>query len=314
MVPGSLRRQVHTTATKLGDRLSRLWSRPRTSTPPRAQVSTPLDAINDEFHDTYGESRHEARREVPVFVILGDELILFHHDERKVWSFAPRGFHVIKSISHAPLAIFATFERRGDAQPDEAQRARLKTQREQLASALLQLEGDSAGLAARTRDDLRTVLETSAAFLDSAPGSVSRDELRGFARGLGPLLLRLIDDATQLQLDALDAHVQDALHALSQQDRKALQVVVAGDHQARERALAMQYFRRRLREPSGIEQRVTYAEGVSDEQSALALVGTRRLDHAIGRAFFQDAYRLQRDLLGDAAHARLENAKLTPIV
>lgn len=313
MLPGSLRRQAQATATKLGDRLSRLWSRPRTSSPARAQVSPPLDAINDQFHDSYGESRHEARCKVPVFVVLGDQLILFHRDERTVWSFAPRSFHAIKSVAHAPLAVFAGLEAQTEHELDEPARERLATQREQFVRALAHLDADAGDLSAGTRDDLRAVLQTCADFLGNTRGRVSRGELTVFARELGPLLMRLTDDATQLQLDALHEHVEAALHMLSQQDRKWLQVVVAGDHQARARSLAMQYFQLRLREPTGVEQRVTYAEGVSDEQGALALVGTRRLDHAIGRAFFSDAYRLQRDILGDAAHARLDRAKLSSI-
>lgn len=314
MQRGSLRRQAHATATALGDRLSKLWSRPRASAPPRAQVSPALDAINDQFHDSYGASRHEARRKVPVFVILGDELILFHRDERTVWSFAPRGFHAIKSVAHAPLAIFATFEPETEPGSEVPPRESLAAQRAQLARALERLEGDTEELAESTRDDLRTVLRACADFVDRVDGRVSREALTAFARALGPLLMRLTDDATQLQLDALHRHVEAALQTLSRQDRKGLQVVVAGDHQARARSLAMQYFQLRLSEPKGVEQRVTYAEGVSDEQGALALVGTRRLDHAIGRAFFSDTYRLQRDILGDAAHARLAEAKVTPIL
>ena len=89
--------------------------------------------------------------------------------------------------------------------------------------------------------------------------------------------------------------------------------MVTGDHQARTRSLGMQYFCRRLDEPADSEHRVTYAEGVSDEQSALALVGTRRLDRAVARAFFGDPQRLQRDILGDAAHALLAESKLPRI-
>jgi len=303
-------------AAKLGERVARLWGRPRGSPPARAEVGGPLDAINDQFHDTYGASRQSARREVPVFVILADALILFHRDTRQAWSFAPRSFHVIKSVAHAPLAIYAALEPHEDRPLDLATRERLAAQRAQLADALGRLAGDLrelSELSESTRADLRTVLEACADFLSPLPRAVPRALLSQFAGPLGPLLLRLADDATGLQLDALHAHTEEALCSLSPEERAALHVVVAGDHQARERSLALQYFQRRLGEPRGVEQRVSYAEGVSDEQGALALVGTRRLDRAIGRAFFGDAHRLQRDILGDAAHARLERSSLTPI-
>jgi len=54
-------------------------------------------------------------------------------------------------------------------------------------------------------------------------------------------------------------------------------------------------------------------QAVQDEDAALALVGTQRLDRALAQAFFGDARRLQRDVLGDAAHALLSARALTPI-
>ena len=294
--------------------MAQLWNRPRTGPPPRFQVGGPLDAINDEFHAAHAESRGEARREVPVFVVLADALILFHRGERTSWSFSPRAFHVIKSVAHAPLVIFAMLYGRTDEHLDPRLRAQLGAQRERMVESLARLDQDARELTAATRDDLRSVLVACIDFLDPRRAHVSEPARDAFAGKLGPLLLRLSDAATQLQLDALDEHVEYALSTLSAEARSELQVVVAGDHQARARSLAMQYFQKRLREPPDSERRVTFAEGVADEQAALALVGTRRLDHAMARAFFGDEQRLQRDILGDSAHARLQDKVLAPIL
>ena len=67
-------------------------------------------------------------------------------------------------------------------------------------------------------------------------------------------------------------------------------------------------------EQNGSDEHVTYGENVSTEQEALALVGTRRLDKYIARAFFGDEKRLQRDVLGDAATRCLDRMDLPPIV
>ena len=61
------------------------------------------------------------------------------------------------------------------------------------------------------------------------------------------------------------------------------------------------------------ENRVTYGEGVEDVDEALALVGKRRLDVTIAKAFFGDARRLQRDVLGDAVDELLAETDLAPI-
>jgi hypothetical protein len=88
--------------------------------------------------------------------------------------------------------------------------------------------------------------------------------------------------------------------------------VVVGDHQARARSLGMQYFKRRLQEPPGADQRVTYGENIEDEDEAISLVATRRLDKQIAQAFFGDENRLQRDVLGDAAKRCLDELDFPP--
>lgn len=75
----------------------------------------------------------------------------------------------------------------------------------------------------------------------------------------------------------------------------------------------MQYFQRRFGESEGDDDRVTYGENVSDEAEAIALVGTRRLDFELARAFFGDERRLQRDVLGDAAKRCLDRLQLTRV-
>jgi len=100
------------------------------------------------------------------------------------------------------------------------------------------------------------------------------------------------------------------LATLAPAARQALEVIVTGDHQARARSLALQYFQKRFGEPPGVEARVTYAEAVGDEAGALKLAATRTLDRAIAAAFFGDPHRLQRDILGDAAQTLLAELDL----
>lgn len=298
---------------RLAARLKGLRGRPSREAPSRAEVGGPLDAVNDDFHDNYQVARTRARREVPVFVVLADDLVLFHDDRRIAWSFSPRAFHVIKSVVHGPVALYAAFEREEGAQLDPMQAHRLSALREKVECAGARLDQDAAGLDTQTRDDLRGVLDACLELLRMPYREATRQRLDDFARALGPTLLRLADVATQLQLDALHLHVEEALRALPAAALRDLQVVVAGDHQARARSLAMQYFQKRLGEPPEAERRVTYAEGVSDERAALALVGTRELDRTLARAFFGEERRLQRDVLGDSARERLAKLEVQGI-
>jgi len=269
--------------------------------PPRVEPA--FDAVNDAFHDAYGRARSEAEVDAPVFVVLADALLVFRGSERHVREFTPPAFHLVKSAAHAPVAVFAALSH---------DRGGVGTMATHVAAA----RAAAAGLlpAGEVLADVEATFDATLALLTDAERR-ARDagSLSAFAAKVGPVLLRLTAHATKMQLAALHDAVEDALAALSAEERSTLEVIVTGDHQARARSLAMQYFQERFGEAPGADERVTYAEGVGDEASALALVGTRRLDRAIARAFFGDDKRLQRDILGDAGAAELARMQLAPI-
>jgi hypothetical protein len=303
-----MRRAAAVALARVSDLIAGLRGFPRATPSPRPGVDPPLDDINDRFHASYDRARNAASRDGPVFIVLADELIIFRNDEREALSFSPRSFHVIKSAAHAPVALYAMF-----AGPAPVLETQLAAMRGRIVAAL-ESEAMAWDELSDARSDLNLVLQRCCEFLDET-GSERACEarLRSFAAEMGPPLLRLAQEATRLQLLALHEHTERAVRGLSAEQRGRLKVVVAGDHQARVRSLAMQYFRKRLAEPSGAEKRVTYAEGVRDERSALALVGTQRLDRAIAQAFFGEESRLQRDILGDAAESQLRSFAVTTI-
>lgn len=276
------------------------------SGPPPPRVGSALDDVNDGFHGSYDGARDQTKLEGPVLIALADELIVFRGEKRRTLHITPRIFHVIKSVAHAPVALYAALHRPSDG-------ASLSALREHVAASLAALEAEKDAEPA-TLEDLRSVLRATLAFAERADAAAPEAAgLDAFAKEQGEALLRLTTAATRVQLASLDAGVEEALADLSAEERGTLQVVVTGDHQARVRSLGMQYFRKRLGESDGEEARVTYAEGVADADEALALVGKRRLDNAIARAFFGDAKRLQHDVLGDAVHDLLATADLARI-
>lgn len=252
--------------------------------PPR--IGGPFDDVNDAFHRHYDEARRGSETQLPVLVVLADELIRFRGDEQRTFPITPREFHAIKSVAHLPLAVCGVLYTSGDRAALEALRAQ--------------------GQAARgTAKDMDAIIAETDRFLAAVLSGAAAD-VDGFAAALGPRLLELTDRATGLQLDALDRAANDAVEGFTDEEHMGFAVVVTGDHQARARSLAMQYFRKRLGEESGAEKRVLYGEAISDAREARALVGKNRLDRRLARAFFGDEHRLQRDILGDAAAARLD--------
>lgn len=259
---------------------------------PTDTQSPPLNQVNGAFHDAYGAARDDERRAVPVLVVLADTLALRFGDTRRAIDFTPELFHVIKSVVHAPVAVYAAV----------LGPAKAPGLRHRIDAARVALDGYVAD-APDTVQRLATILDETLAFLDHP------DDPDAFARAMGPRLLESTDDATQLQLRALDEAAAALLDALTPAQRADVNVVVAGAHQARARSLGMQYFGKLLGDDA--ELRLAYAESVETEEEAVQLVGTRRVDRMIGNAFFGDASRLERDVLGDSVKSRLHDYSLS---
>ncbi len=279
----------------------RFLTRPSASRP---NVTPALDEVNDAFHASYDDVRATAEDEAPALVLLGDTLVVCTHDRRVEIPVSPPRFHAIKAAAHAPVAAYALLHPERDATLGPSARSKLEKLRQALAQSLDQ-EPERGSTAAE-------MLGATRLFVADAlkAGQISRDVLSNFARSAGRMLTRLTEEATELQLSALDAATERALGLLSSVGHAHVQVVVAGDHQARTRSLGMQYFQLRLAEAPDADLRVTYGEGVTTVDEALSLVGKQRFDRELALAFFGDAKQLQQDVLGDAAAALL--ARIPP--
>ena len=266
----------------------------------------PLDAVNKAFHQNYDAARSGAERQGPVLVVIAGSLVLHRNcgHDRIDRAFSSRIYDVIKSAAHAPVALYAAMQR-GDGSSARL----LRSLEASLAASLESLDREVQDV--EVAGHMREVLERTLKFL---AGESDTPALDGFAGQVGPLMLVLTDHATRYQLAALHLVAESLLRELGSEEKRTLRVVVVGVHQVRARSLAMQYFQRRLREPEGAEERVTYAEGAATVEEALELVGTQRLDRAIATAFFGEAKRLQRDVLGDATKRLLAEMDLPPLV
>ena len=83
-------------------------------------------------------------------------------------------------------------------------------------------------------------------------------------------------------------------------------VVIPGSSLARKDFVAVQYFAKLLGE-RGEGRRIIFAESRWDESQELQLLGTHILDTEVGVAFFNDPWRMQRDLLASAADSYLDS-------
>ena len=261
--------------------------------PEPTETSLPAtDHVNDAFHDAYEAARDPGGGRSPVLVVLADTLTLLVGTRRQAERFSPELFHVVKAVVHGPVAAFA-------AASDPERLKRLREHLHGCEEELSAVEGEPEAV-----KRLRTIVADTVRFVEGAlERTPSRSQRDAFAGRLGKLLLTSTDDATRIQLAAIDRVAAKLLGTLSEAERASVQVVVAGAHQARARSLGMQFFGKLLGERA--EDQLVYAESIETEDEALTLVDTRLYDRTIATAFFGEATRLERDVLGDSVKARL---------
>ncbi|MCX7355699.1 MAG: hypothetical protein NTY59_12890 [Alphaproteobacteria bacterium] len=270
--------------------------------PAAAQVtgSDALDRLNASFRARYAESRAATLgRTDPVILVEFETLVLLHKGERRAEPFTPPLYHQLKSIAHIPLALFVMSSQYSDKPlPAEARRA-LDEYRAQVVAARDALP--AIEIPADLRPTLDTIISSSLSLIDETRASGRFDPMAttALARSLEPALMSAAREAARVQLNGLDRASRRFRADLGEEAWSRTYVVVLGVRQARVGNLQYSYFQRVLG-PVADNKRLIYAESVFDETKALELLGTILLDREIGVAFFDQEYRMERDLLSDA--------------
>jgi hypothetical protein len=259
-----------------------------------------LTALNNAFRAAYADARSRVLKSSgPTLIVKGDNFALLRHGQRVEANVGTPIYDPVKTIAHIPLAIYVTLTP-GDGAIDDDRLKTLAGLRELIPPAEASL--DALNLSAATLARQRRIVAASLAFLDdvAARRTFARSSLVAFTRGMAPLVMENVTEATRAQLDAIHARVSAWRRDLSPQEWDQLHVLIIGPHMPRENLVVTQYFLRLLHEPTE-GRRVVYAESLWQEPQALDLLGTHLLDGSIGEAFFGDYMRMHRDLLGDAA-------------
>lgn len=259
-----------------------------------------LTALNNAFRAAYADAKGRVLASSgPTLIVNGDTFTLLREGRRVEANTGTAIYDPVKTIAHIPLAIYVTLTP-GDGALDEDRLKTLAGLRELIPPARASL--DAVKLPAATLARQKQIVTASLAFLDDVAErrKFARSSLLAFTRGMAPLVMQNVNEATRAQLDAIHAQVSVWRRELSPKEWSALHVVIIGPHMPRQDLVVTQYFLRLFHEP-GEGRRVVYAESLWEEPKALDLLGTHLLDGSVGEAFFGDYLRMHRDLLGDAA-------------
>lgn len=291
---------------------SRAGASPSGPTPSDAalEVSDPLHALNEAFREAYAERRDAALAHMgPLIAQLDDVLVLRYRGQRLVGPARTRRYHELKALNHLPLALYMLLAgERGE--PSPSLRERLAALRPLIVAAAAGLEQRSLGAESLARQ--RRLLDAALALLDQAlaQGGVTLQALTAYSRAQVPDLLRNAEDAARDQIDTMHATFEAWKQRMTPEEREQLCAVVAVSHMSSPGNVAMQYFTLALgdkwegrfnQEALHPDKRVLAAEAGFEEAQAFALLGMHALDTHVGRRFFGEEMRLERDILADAA-------------
>ncbi len=282
--------------------------------PPSVPASTssedalivPWNEMNMRFREDYSKSRlRQLEKLGPIVILREDKMIMRYKGEVKTLQVIPQRYTLLKSVSHIPLAIFVILDGRTDAPLSDEAKKELSTFRGFVDKASGNI-GDWK-LSGESLSRQKLTIQDSQKFIDTVlkNGSVSKEELRKFARTMAPLVLETAYEATSMELDLIDAGLKSWKENMPAEDWNRLHVVIMQPHMPRNENRTMLYFEKMLKQPYEGE-RIIYCEGSSDEEYAVNLIGTHVLDKHIAVDFFKDPWRMHRDLLGDAAKRYLK--------
>jgi len=292
---------------------------PNSKAPPTEQstdankLPAELDALNVASRKIYADARTLELTKIPVVIIVsGDDLVLRKNGKRTVATVIPAEYHVLKSYAHSTLALYTHLSSEvGMPISNE----RLKSLREY--QVLLTAAGpalEKLGLDPETKARQKRILERAGEFVASVlkKGMFSADELIIFCRASRADILANGAGAAKAQILATHKQVMEWKSGMTAEEWATLTVIVTGGQTARTENAAVQYFSRLLGEANGEGRRVVYAESLWDEEKAVNLLGTRRLDGKLSVAVFGDPYRMYRDFLADGARTAIDDILAPP--
>jgi hypothetical protein len=289
----------------------------------RPPPNEPFAAINIGFHETYTRLVEQVLAQlgdsVPVVVLIGDDATLLCDNRERREQVIPTRYHELKALGHLAFGVQLTLMANGSGRLTELTANELHEKRAQIREAEEAANASSNGVCfSQTNKAPAELLCRARALVDRVleEGAVNFNRLEEHTRALAAHALETAQLAVCVELEQLHALLGRWRNDLGETRWAGLYVVICGGHQPRYREATCQYFGRVLHEPDGSgaqgEDRMVYAEGLCDIDSALDLLARHIVDQRASNLLFGDRRRLQEDLLADAA--RTEVRKLFPKV
>jgi hypothetical protein len=280
---------------------------------PRREQQLAFQEVNDKFHRDYAQAKAEIRDGLgPIIICNHSEMTLLKGASKYSEAFIGSRYTGLKQISHITLDVFVLLTNHTGEVLPQATIERLRELKSDIKAAENQLP-DNQGLPPSDLLRQRQLLDRTAEFLDLVikDKQVSAVRLRRYVRDCALPDLSNAYEATGAQIEAMDAIVSKWRQEMTPEQWSRLHVIITTGHMPRKELVAFQYFCKLLHQTQEGKQ-VIVAEllGPADDDQLIDLLVTHILDGKVAVEFFNDPWRMHRDLLSDAAKKYLRKHAL----
>jgi len=231
-----------------------------------------IDVILKEIYERRCRS---SIRGFPVLLHLEDTSFVLYRGKERSLAVNParESYDLLKVLSHLPLAI------------------QLGAEAKELLRLLPDVtkEVEQSPLTARDKKIQANLLSRCRDFLTKPYG------LDEFCHSLLGDIQWNLRRAAELRVQGMHEQMQRWAQELGRKNWNELRIVIVTSPMARRENLPELYFRWLLGDTN--QARIFKVEGIESESEALRVFGVHQVDSEIGRAFFDDAQYMHRDLL-----------------
>jgi hypothetical protein len=284
------------------------------------QLTAPEEAANylytldTEMQSNYAKTQYATgQMQSPVILAMfngtGGRYILRRNGKQEAVEPVPALYQQMKSVSHTLVGIFEIispyFE---DSQTGNWQHSLAEYDR-QMKEALARLS--NVGMPTEYERYCQNILEGGIAFMDKAlkTGTFTAADYSAYAKALMPDVYKTISLAGKLQVDHFQAVVKKWRQDMGEEEWSRLYTVVNTAWAMRRENVHFQIMAQMMGRDA-INDRLILAEAINNvtEDDLIMLLGRIVNDRVLSILVFDKTYRMDVELIGEAARAATESA------
>lgn len=262
---------------------------------------------NTKAHEIYNQLKNKyIQKTDPLIIAWGDRLAFYHNHVLQEYPIVSGEYRDLKGISHVTLAVFALLNPLNQFPKNIADVEAYKSVIDSTEKAV-----DSLPLSAEQKIRQKQILGRTNQVLQKAISKkeISDQSVADFFNSISPFIMKNINEASRNEINLLNKQMAKIQHQLTPEERSRLFVVIPVSKMPRQDNLVGQYFSKYLNAPID-SARLTYAEGLTDTENVLSVVGTWQIEAALSAAFFHDPNKMKKDILGVSTQEYLQTCKV----